>query len=555
MDARRGGARPSKTSVSAIPPGQYRINLQQPGFAPAPPPMSVTPGAQRGRAQPMSIDPNGRFATTYRPGRGHLSRFESAMLKGRVPEPALALVAEVGRGSGAGVAAPTEKALAMHIATEMSKLPPEGGPVHLALTLRSTAATPAGRPEMAVHLVMDTSGSMSGAAIEQARQAALQLVGLLQPEDRFSLVSYNSGASVVVADGPVGSRHGQIVRQISQIRAGGGTNLEAGLRMGYAQSQASRQGRDSVQLVIVISDGRANQGVTDPWALSELSAAAFQSGAETTTIGVGDNYDPLVMSTIADYGAGGYYYLPDASTIQQVLEAELNVRSQPVARGVELRVRLGPGVELLQAYGSRRLNELEASRVRATEVAIDHQTAHRDGIDRDRQEDRQGGMRFFIPGFARDDQHTVLLRLRVPAGGASRPALVLADVELRYKDRVLRQNQGDERRVSVAYASSQQQALSSQDRRVRRAVLTFRTGEALAGVSGQLASGDQARAVAVLHERSRLLRAAAQQLNDAALRAEAERLDAFRAMLVSQGIGNRLMLGALVQRAGSSMIR
>jgi len=530
----RGGRGPVTKSLGGGTSGRYQR-------APATP-------------QPTALDPNGRFATTYRPGRGHLARFESTLLRGRAPEAAVALVGDVGRGSGPTVDAPAEKAIGLHIATELRQADPGGGPCHLAITLRSSDRRPTGRPDIAVHLVMDTSGSMSGAAIDQARAAAAALVSMLEPGDRFSLTSYNSDASLVVPEGPVGARRTGILGMIGRIRAGGGTNLEAGLRMGYDQARSSRAGRDSVQLVIVLSDGRANQGITDPWALSEMAAAAFQSGFETTSIGVGDNYDPMVMSTLADYGAGGYYYLPDASAIEGVIRAELDVRSQPVARGVELRVRLANGVELLQAYGSRRLNELEASRVRATEVAIDHSAAHRDGIARDRQEDREGGMRFFIPGFARDDQHTILLRLRLPPG-SNGSELSVADLELRYKDRILGRNGGEERRVAVTYAPNRAAAMATQDRDVRRAVLSFRTGEALSRVATHIAAGEQPRALAILHERSALLQGAAEQLDDATLRAEAHRLDAFRAMLASQGIGNRLMLGAIVQRASSGMMR
>ena len=505
-------------------------------------------------ARAVAIDPNGRFATTYRPGRGHLWRFESAMFRGQVPEPALALVTDVGGGAGPAVPAPGDRALALGVSAELGELSPEGGAVHLAVTLRSTERAAAGRAEMAVHLVVDTSGSMAGAAIEHARQAAARLVGMLEGGDRFSLVVYSSDARVLVADGPVGPRRAEILGQVGTMSAGGGTNLEAGLRLGYGQARASRQGRDSVQLVVVLSDGRANQGMTDPWGLSEMAAAAFQEGFETTTVGGGDDYDPLVMSTIAEYGDGGYYYLPDGSTIEQVLRSELEVRTQPVARGVELRVRLAEGVELLQVYGSRRLSELEAQRVRSAEVAIDHQAAHRDGISRDREHDQEGGMRFFIPGFARDDQHTVLLRLRV-AGGVPGARAVLADVELRYKDRITLGNGGDERRVERVYGASAAAARASQDRGVRRAVLAFRTGEALGAVSTMVASGQQSGALSLLHERARLLRAASGELGDRAMAAEADRLDAFAGVLATQGIGNRLMLGAIVQRASSGMMR
>jgi len=505
-------------------------------------------------APPSAIDPNGRFATTYRPGRGSMARFERAMLLGTAPEPVIALVADEGRGHGPLLEPPQDRALALALTPGLTKLPPGGGPVHLAITLRSTTREAATRPKVAVHLVMDVSGSMSGEAIEHARQAALTLVGLLQPSDRFSLVAYSSDARVAVPDGPVGERIGVIMSRIRSLEAAGGTNLEAGLRLGYQQAQASRGQEDQVQLVIVLSDGQPNQGVTDPWSLSEMSAAAFQGEVETTSIGVGDQYEPQVMSAIAEHGAGGYYYLPDASTIEQVLRAELEVRCQPVARAVELRVRLGDGVQLLEAYGSRRLNQAEAARVRQTEVAIDNAEAHRTGINVDRQEDREGGMRFFIPGFARDDEHTILLRLRAPAGAAG-VDLALASVELRYKDRVLGANGGDERQVRAGYATSAIESEASQDLSVRRAVYAFRTGQELVNISALLAQGAQQEALQALWERVEVLRSAGERLGDGALRADAERLDGMRQAVLSRSMGNDLMTGSMLQRAGNGFMR
>lgn len=556
--ARRPAANPAPAPQAARPPGRSEKVLGASGGARGrggPRGGSAPADQALGSMQPQrptAIDPNGRFATTYRPGRGRLAQFETALFRGQVPEPALALVADTGRGSGPEIAAPEERALALDLRAGMDRVPADGGPVHLALTLRSTAREPANRPDVAVHLVMDTSGSMLGDAIEHARQAARQLVELLQPGDRFSLVSYSTDAQIVVEEGTVGPRRTSILGQINGLQARGGTNLEAGLRLGYAQAESSRD--DAVQLVIVLSDGQPNQGITNPWILSEMSAAAFQSGVETTTIGVGDRYEPLVMSTLAEYGAGGYYYLPDASAIEGVLRAELDVRTHPVARGVELRVRLGDGVELLEAYGSRRLNEMEAQRVRRTEVAIDQQEAQRSGIRQDRQEDRDEGMRFFIPGFARDDQHTILLRLRVPEGSAG-STLALAEVELRYKDRILLSNQGDERTVTVSYAGDPEAALATLDRDVRRAVYSFRTGQALQDVAARLSRGDRPRALAILYERSELLGRAAEELNDPSLRAEAERLDSFRTALAGGGVTNQLMMGAILQRAGSGLMR
>ena len=90
-----------------------------------------------------------------------------------------------------------------------------------------------------------------------------------------------------------------------------------------------------------------------------------------------------------------------------------------LATAVEVRVRLKKDVDLLRVYGSRRLNQSEAARVRAQEVAADAQASKRDGIKQDRQDDGEGGMRFFIPAFSRGDSHALLLKVGAKAGAGS----------------------------------------------------------------------------------------------------------------------------------------
>ncbi len=53
-----------------------------------------------------AIDPNGRFATTYRPGGGHLAAFESAVARGIVPSGERELVSDVGARYAASADAP-----------------------------------------------------------------------------------------------------------------------------------------------------------------------------------------------------------------------------------------------------------------------------------------------------------------------------------------------------------------------------------------------------------------------------------------------------------------
>src|SRR4029078_250228 len=148
----------------------------------------------------------------------------------------------------------------------------------------------------------------------------------------------------------------------------------------YTQASLRSIPEDAVRVVFLLSDGRATSGETNTERLARLSLDAFQRGIQTSSFGLGSDYDGALMSSIASDGAGGYYYLRDASQIAPALATELEKRADPVATAVEVRVRLKKGVELLKVYGSRRLNEAEAARVRASEIAADTQAQKSDHI-------------------------------------------------------------------------------------------------------------------------------------------------------------------------------
>lgn len=499
-----------------------------------------------------TIDPNGRFATTYRPGRGHLAGFEASLSRGELPPESRELVGDVGSRYAPDMPAPATQALAWRVDLERAALPPTGGATHMRIALRSSATAATARPPMSVHVVFDVSNSMAGPSIENARRAAQELVSRLEPTDHFSLVAFGATASVRVPDGLVGPRRQQIIDTIGGLQLEGGTNISGGLELGYAEAARGPQAPEWVKLVMLLSDGRPNAGETDANAIAAMAGQAFQTGVQTSSFGVGDDYDGNLMSGVAQQGAGGYYYVRDSQGIAQALATELESRLQPVAQGVEIRVRLRPDVRLTQTYGSRRLDVNEAAQVRAQEVAVDDQTARRDRIARDRQSDTEGGMRFFIPGFARDDQHVILLGFDVPAGTGQRP---IATVELRYKDRLTRRNVTDEVPVRARFADSAAASAATADASVLRSVQGFDAGETLVRAARLVGEGGGAQASALLGERVSLLRAASEALHEPRLAADAARLERLRNLIGSTGtMSDPLALALLLNTSGQGML-
>jgi Mg-chelatase subunit ChlD len=492
------------------------------------------------------IDPNGRFATTYRPGKGHLSAFESAIARGAIPAASREMVSDIGSRYAPEFGVDPGKALGFRADLERGKLSPTGGPFHLRFAIRSAPEANTGRPHLSVHLVLDVSGSMQGEPLARAKQAAQHLASRLHPQDDFSLVTFSSEAKVQVSSGPVGPRRSTIERTIERVATEGGTNIGAGLQLAYQQAR-SPQPQDAIRVVLLVSDGQANEGITDRSILSSFALEAFQSGVQTSTFGVGSSYDGQLMSDVASDGSGGYYYLKDASGIGPALSMELDQRLSPVATAVEVRVRLREDVDLLRVYGSRRLTDVESVRVRAAEVAADQQTEKRDRIKADRQSDLAGGMRFFIPAFAADDSCSILLKLRAPSGVSDRSVAV---VEVKYKDRVGMRNVTHEVPISVGYANSAEESARTEDGSVVRTVQGYLAGEALLAAAGALSGGDRVRAASLLEEREQILRTAAGQLGEPAFLEDATRLARLRAQIAGGTTLEPLALATLLEAAG-----
>lgn len=200
-------------------------------------------------------------------------------------------------------------------------------------------------------IVLDRSGSMQGRKIKDAKQAILSLLSNLSKEDRFALVSYSDGVR----------RHSNLLKTtatnrmlltmaIQEISAGGGTNLGAGLQEGIKVLLKARK-NGNLGKVILVSDGLANQGITDPTALGSMASIAVQKEFAVSTAGVGNDFNEYLMTTIANRGTGNYYYLENPNAFAAVFQREFQNTRNAAATSVEIRIPLTDGISLVDAAG------------------------------------------------------------------------------------------------------------------------------------------------------------------------------------------------------------
>lgn len=191
-------------------------------------------------------------------------------------------------------------------------------------------------------LVLDRSGSMAGAKLEKARQAAGVAIDQLGPDDTFSLVIYDDQVEVLIPPQRVKDRE-EMKREIARIRDGGSTALYAGVEKGAEQLRKYFD-KEKVNRIVLLSDGIANVGPSSPSELAKLGKELRGEGFGVSTVGLGDDYNEDLMTALAEASHANYYYVKDAEKLPGIFKEELGTVKNAVARNVKIRITLPDGV-------------------------------------------------------------------------------------------------------------------------------------------------------------------------------------------------------------------
>ena len=194
-----------------------------------------------------------------------------------------------------------------------------GNVVRALLKIEGEAPTDANRTRLNLSIVLDRSGSMHGAKLHAAREAAALLVQRLAPEDVVSVVAYDDNVRTV-AQPAQGTQ--QLSHVIRSIEAGGSTNLSGGWLRGrdYAAGNVAPK---TASRVLLLTDGLANVGITDHDQLVGLCAGANENGIRTSTIGFGRDYDEVLLGRMAEAGGGHMHYIEHADQAAAIFAEEL----------------------------------------------------------------------------------------------------------------------------------------------------------------------------------------------------------------------------------------
>ena len=206
------------------------------------------------------------------------------------------------------------------------------------------------RPPLNLAMVLDRSGSMADKGkIAYLKKAAGMMVDALQPRDRLAVVEYDDRITVLWPSAPV-EAPGMVKGLIEELAPRGSTNLAGGMMRG-ADEIAPHAGRDVLTRVLLLSDGLANEGVTDPYEIRRLTRKARERGVRVSTLGLGLDYNEDLMQDIAETSGGNYYFIEGSSQIAGIFARELKTLFRTIARDPALEFEATDAVRDAQVFG------------------------------------------------------------------------------------------------------------------------------------------------------------------------------------------------------------
>ena len=233
------------------------------------------------------------------------------------------------------------------------------------------------RPSSNLVFLLDVSGSM-----DEPNKLPLVVMSMkllaeqLGENDRVAIVVY-AGASGLVLPSTNGTRKGEIISALDQLRAGGSTNGAEGLQLAYEVAKANFiQG--GVNRVVLATDGDFNVGISDPLELEHFIEEKAKSGVFFNALGFGmGNLKDDRLEKMADKGNGVYAYIDTLREARKTLVEQVSGTLVTIAKDVKIQVDFNPAqVESYRLIGYEnrmlRKEDFRNDKIDAGDVGAGH---------------------------------------------------------------------------------------------------------------------------------------------------------------------------------------
>jgi Ca-activated chloride channel family protein len=208
-------------------------------------------------------------------------------------------------------------------------------------------------PRRCVQFVVDTSGSMSGDKIEQAKAALRSFLTSLRGEDTFQVITFASNVQKFF-ESPQRATPENLEaakKRIEQLTAMGGTNIGEALREAL-ESQIPVPDADGTWLpqIVFLTDGQPTVGLTNPQQILELTKLVDKREMRVFALGVGDEIDVRLLDDLVLQHRGARDFVRNKEKIEVKVDALCQKIAQPALTDVEVRCE---GLDAYEVHPTR----------------------------------------------------------------------------------------------------------------------------------------------------------------------------------------------------------
>lgn len=179
--------------------------------------------------------------------------------------------------------------------------------------------------------VIDTSGSMDGTSIKQAKKALLYGLGKLRPQDKFNIIRFSDDLESVFKKPRLATQKNVDIAFdfVDWLRAGGGTEMLPVLSLALAGDEESQ----SLRQIVFLTDGSIGNE-------DELFGEIKQNlgNSRLFTVGIGSAPNSHFMNRAARFGRGTHSYIGAQSEVNQKMQTLFNKLAHPVLTDIQLEI-------------------------------------------------------------------------------------------------------------------------------------------------------------------------------------------------------------------------
>ncbi|MCB2155572.1 VIT and VWA domain-containing protein [bacterium] len=230
--------------------------------------------------------------------------------------------------------APEEEGVGIHVVTNR---PDEDEPGTFLLMIHPPTVGALAQPvPKLVTFVLDVSGSMNQQGkIDKAKAALIQCLGALGPEDKFRILTFESGVDSYPRHPAAATRENidDAVDYIDKIRASGGTNFHQAMMDALGEKDV-----DGLHQIVVLTDGLPTVGVTTPDQIMRAIKSHNSNGLRIFTLGVGYDVNTHLLDRVAEETRALSTYVKPKEDLEVKVSTFFDSVAYPVLTNLQLTI-------------------------------------------------------------------------------------------------------------------------------------------------------------------------------------------------------------------------